>query len=274
MADVKITGLSDIGAAIVDTDVFELVDDPGGTPLSRKSAFSRLLTYISITTKTLTNTTFDEGATGNNLTITNAVQALTADEVTQLANIGSTTITADDWTAVAALAGTNTGDELAASVTVSGVAEIATSAETDTGTDAARTVSPDGLAGSYAGTKEITFSDAVDADTAVADGTATVIIPASIGGMDLVSVVAIVNTAGTTNTTDIQIRNVTQTADMLSTKLTIDSAETSSTTAATPAVIDTSNDDVATNDVLAIDIDAVSTTAAKGLVVVLEFRLP
>lgn len=50
---------------------------------------------------------------------------------------------------------------------------------------------------------------------------------------------------------------------MLSTAMTIDSAETSTSTAATPPVIDTANDDVATGDVIRIDIDAISTTAPK-----------
>jgi hypothetical protein len=43
--------------------------------------------------------------------------------------------------------GTNTGDEVAASLTVSGTVEIATVAETNTGTDATRAVSPAGLTG-------------------------------------------------------------------------------------------------------------------------------
>lgn len=77
-----------------------------------------------------------------------------------------------------------------------------------------------------------------------------------------------------TNTTDIQIANVTDSVDILSTKLTIDSAETGSDTAATAAVIDTSKDDLATNDLLRIDVDAVSTTPAKGLIVTIECRLP
>ena len=92
--------------------------------------------------------------------------------------------------------------------------------------------------------------------------------------MNLVRVLAYCVTAGTTNTMDIQIRNVTDSQDMLSTKITIDSTENSSATAATAAVINTSYDDVATNDVLAVDVDAVHTTAAKGLYVVLEFQLP
>ena len=92
--------------------------------------------------------------------------------------------------------------------------------------------------------------------------------------MNLVEVHAEVITAGTTNTTDIQIANVTDSVDMLSTKLTIDSGETGSDTAATAAAINTSNDDVTTNDMLRIDVDAVSSTAPKGLIVTLTFRLP
>lgn len=99
-------------------------------------------------------------------------------------------------------------------------------------------------------------------------------IDSRLDGMDLVDVHGEVITAGTTNTTDIQIHNLTQTADMLSTKLTIDTGETGSDTAATPAVIDTNNDDVAENDVIRIDVDAISTTAPKGLLITLGFRLP
>lgn len=111
-------------------------------------------------------------------------------------------------------------------------------------------------------------------DTATGDGKAFFRVPAELNGMNLTGVAACVYTAGTTNTTDIQIRNVTDSVDMLSTKITIDSTETDSSTAATAAVIDTTKDDVATGDKLAIDIDAVSTTAAKGLYVELRFELP
>lgn len=111
-------------------------------------------------------------------------------------------------------------------------------------------------------------------NTATGDAKAFFRIPAELNGMNLTGVAASVYTAGTTNTTDIQIRNKTQTADMLTTKLTIDSGETDSSTAATAAVIDTGNDDVATGDIIAIDVDAVSTTPAQGLVVELRFELP
>ncbi len=74
--------------------------------------------------------------------------------------------------------------------------------------------------------------------------------------------------------TDIQIANVTQAADMLTTKCTVDSTETDSSTAAAAPVIDSANDDVATADQIRIDVDAVSTTAAKGLYVELTFQNP
>ena len=111
-------------------------------------------------------------------------------------------------------------------------------------------------------------------DTETGNGKYYFHIPASMNGMNLVTVHAEVITAGTTNTTNIQIHNATDGQDMLSTGLTIDSTETGSDTAATPAVINASYDDVATNDVIRIDVDQVSSTAAKGLLVTMEFRLP
>lgn len=163
----------------------------------------------------------------------------------------------------------------AASLTAKGKVELATVTETSTGTDAARGVTPDGLAGSKFGEKAIQLVVFDFASTlSVGDGKFYFHVDSRLGGMNLVDVHAEVITAGTTGTTDIQINNVTQAADMLSTKLTIDSTETGSDTAATPAVIDTANDDVAENDLLRVDIDAISTTAPKGLILTLGFRLP
>ena len=106
---------------------------------------------------------------------------------------------------------------------------------------------------------------------AIGNGQAYFRVPSALNGMNLKSVAAAVVTAGTTGTMDIQIANVTDSVDMLSTKLTIDTEETDSSTAAVAAVIDTSHDDVTTGDMLRIDIDAVHTTAAKGLCVELQF---
>lgn len=167
---------------------------------------------------------------------------------------------------------------LAASETVVGKVELATAAEVNTGTDTGRAVHPDGLAASYAGTKAVSLpiTALVGDDHATGDGQAWFVVPACLNGMNLVGVVATVATAGTTGTADFQLRRVRSgsAVDMLSTKITIDSTETSTTTAATPAVINASNDDVATGDIIYLDVDAVQTTKAKGGAVGLEFRLP
>jgi len=111
-------------------------------------------------------------------------------------------------------------------------------------------------------------------DTATGDGAFYFHIDSTLAGMDLIDVHAEVITAGTTGTLDVQIANVTGAADMLSTKLTVDSAETGSDTAAAAAVIDTDNDDVAENDLIRVDVDAVHTTPAKGLIVTMGFKTP
>lgn len=163
----------------------------------------------------------------------------------------------------------------AASATNEGKVELATIAETDTGTDTGRAVTPDGLAGSVFGVKnisEICFD--FTTDCAAGDGKGYAHIPPPYSGMNLTYCHAEVITAGTTGTMDIQIYNLTDGWDMLSTKLSIDSTETGSDTAATPYVIDTNSDDVATNDVIRIDVDTIHTTAAKGLIVTLGFQLP
>lgn len=163
-----------------------------------------------------------------------------------------------------------------ATTSAKGVVELATAAEVNTGTDATRPITPDTAAGSnLLGRKEVqmvVFD--FTTDVATGDGAFYLHIGQTLNGMNLIDVHAEVITAGTTGTTDIQIHNLTDGQDMLSTVITIDSGETGSDTAATPAVINTSYDDVATNDVLRIDVDAVQTTAPKGLIVTLGFQLP
>lgn len=109
-------------------------------------------------------------------------------------------------------------------------------------------------------------------NTATGDGKFYLHIPRDLNNTILTEVHAEVITAGVTNTTDIQIANVDKAWDMLSTKLTIDSAETGSDTAATAAVINSFQDHVALNDVLRVDVDAISTTPAKGLIITLGFK--
>ncbi|MEE8115413.1 MAG: hypothetical protein V3T23_13800 [Nitrososphaerales archaeon] len=107
------------------------------------------------------------------------------------------------------------------------------------------------------------------------DGKVHIPIPSTVDGFDLETAHAQVVTVGGSGTMDIQIHNVTDGVDMLSTKLTIDAGEKGSNTAATPVVVDTNNDDVVEFDEIRIDIDAIHTApAAKGLVVRLTFTKP
>jgi len=100
-------------------------------------------------------------------------------------------------------------------------------------------------------------------------------VPADLNGMNLVVCHAFHTTAGAGGSPSlIQVRNVTQAADMLSTRIMIDVGETDSTTAATAYVINAAEDDVATNDIIAIDYDQRPTTSPLGLVVTLGFQHP
>jgi hypothetical protein len=163
----------------------------------------------------------------------------------------------------------------AASLTESGPIEIATSAETTTGTDATRAVSPDGFAGSNYGKRviQILVTDPNGSALTTGDGKAYFRINSVMNGWNIVAVAAHVTTASSSGIPTIQFHNVTDTVDLLSTLLTIDANEKDSSTAATPAVINTANDDVATADEWRVDVD-VAGTGAKGLVVEIVFSLP
>jgi len=98
-------------------------------------------------------------------------------------------------------------------------------------------------------------------------------IPSDLNGMNLVGVSAGVSTASSSGNPTFQIRNVTDSTDMLSTALTIDANEKHSSTAATAAVIDTNNDDVVTGDELKVNCTTAG-TGTKGVQIDLKFSLP
>ena len=161
-----------------------------------------------------------------------------------------------------------------ATTSSSGISELATSSETTDGTDTDRTVTPDALAQSDFGKTVVTIlvTDPNGDALTTGDGKAYWRVPSTINAYNLVDVEMAVTTASTSGNPTVQIHNVTDTADMLSTSLTIDANYTDSSTA-TAAVINTSTDDVATADMLRIDIDAAG-TGTKGLMVELTFQLP
>lgn len=113
------------------------------------------------------------------------------------------------------------------------------------------------------------------------DGAAYFPIPAELNGRVLTDVEAHVVTTGTTGTLNIDLARCDAVAsgntcsgavaDMLSTNLTIDTGESKTSTAAAAAAINAANDDVDTDEVIRVDVDAVHTTPAQGLVLILIF---
>ena len=112
--------------------------------------------------------------------------------------------------------------------------------------------------------------DAIEVDTTT--GVKYLPIPISCNGLDIKRVMAFVVTAGTTNPTTCQVRNMTKypANDALSAAMSIASGATKST----GGTIDTTKDDVSTDDILKIYITGQSTTKPRGLYVIVEFGLP
>jgi hypothetical protein len=165
-----------------------------------------------------------------------------------------------------------------ASLTNPGMAELATTAETSSGTDTGRVVTPDGLSQSVHGQRviQMVVVDFATALTVQASGAFWFHVPSTLNGFDIVDVHAEVITAGAGgDLITIDLYNVTQSGDILSTNITIDAGETGSDSAATAAVIDTGQDGLQTNDVIRVDIDQIgNTTAGSGLIVTLICKIP
>ena len=164
----------------------------------------------------------------------------------------------------------------AASDTAAGHVELAIASEVTTGTDATRAVTPDGLAGSNFGIKYAAVT--LNSTTALTTSEKAYFrIPAAYTGMNLVSVAATVGTgaagSSSSGTPTFTVKNVTDSNQMLSTSLTVDANEYTSATAATAAVIDTTKDDVVTDDLIEVAV----TTAGTGVTyatITMGFQLP
>jgi hypothetical protein len=110
-----------------------------------------------------------------------------------------------------------------------------------------------------------------DTDTVVAgDGAFIWAIPQDLNMTELLDVELDVTTVSSSGIVQVQLRNITQSADMLSTRVQVDAGEFHSKDAATQPVVDTANDDVAHGDRIAVDVDAAG-TGAMGLGIVLTF---
>jgi hypothetical protein len=102
------------------------------------------------------------------------------------------------------------------------------------------------------------------------DGKFQFCVSSDINGLNLIDADAFISTVSSSGLVTVQIRNVTQAVDMLSTRITIDESETTSYTAVTQPVIDTNNDGVITGDLIAVDVDTAG-TGAQGLGIILIF---
>jgi hypothetical protein len=102
------------------------------------------------------------------------------------------------------------------------------------------------------------------------DGAMYFFVSDDFNGTNLIDADACVSTASSSGLVTVQLHRMRGDVDMLSTAITIDANENCSYSAATPPVINGSNDDVVTGDIIRIDIDGAG-TGAKGLAVICQF---
>jgi hypothetical protein len=213
-----------------------------------------------------------------------AAPATTDETLTNNDTIGSPASSRTTWAAVfAALqssitaVGTLTSGDVDAAVTdattsAKGKVELAIASEINTGTSTSLANTPNALAGSNYGKR--TMSVLVNDSVALTSGDGKAYfprIPSYMNGWNIIEVAA--NMVAGTGLVTIQIHNLTQAADVLSTELTIDANEKDSKDAAAAAVIDTSEDDAQTGDRYRIDIDGAG-TGTTWLDVQMTFQLP
>lgn len=159
----------------------------------------------------------------------------------------------------------------ASSLTVAGKVELATSAEINTGTDTTRTMPIDQFVASNRNVRYILYRVIDSATDWSANGTTVV-------GGDLelpftgtiTEIGAYVDTAGTTGTAIVDV-NLNGTTLMTTNKLSFDSTEKSTRTAATAPTLTTTA--VTVGDLITVDIDTNHTTKSKGLTVRLGIRM-
>jgi hypothetical protein len=109
-------------------------------------------------------------------------------------------------------------------------------------------------------------------------------VPAALNTHKVIGVEANVSTPGTTGVITVQVVRCAATGsgnpcsgvvdNILSTAMTIDSGENSTSTAATPAVVDATKNTLSTGQMLAVVVTGIHTTPAKGLLVNLDIQNP
>lgn len=155
------------------------------------------------------------------------------------------------------------------SLTVKGKVELATTAEINTGTDSTRAMPVDQYVASNRNVRYVMIRS-LDSSSNCAVGT-------TIGGDfecpltgTITAIGGFVDTAGTTGTMVVDV-NKNGTTLMTSNKLSFDTTEKTTRTAATAPALTTTS--VTAGDIFTVDIDSIHTTPAKGLSVRIEIRL-
>jgi hypothetical protein len=280
MADVKISALGAI-ASVAGEDLVAIVDDPSGTPASRKATIDQIKTYIggitASSTDTLTNKTFDADGTGNSITnIENAdIKSTAAIDYSKLAALTDGNILVGNGSNVATSVNpsgdidiSNTGVfSIASGVIVNADVNASAAIEYSKLNLSSSIVSGDIVDGtialadiSTAAKTECIAIAASDETTALTTGTAkaTFRMPYA---FTLTDIRASLTTAPTTSglfTVDV---NDGGTSIMSTNKLTIDLTEKTTETAATaPALTDTA---LANDAEITVDIDAISGGATE-----------
>ena len=157
---------------------------------------------------------------------------------------------------------------VAASQTQPGHAELATAAEINTGTDTGRVMPVDQFVASARNVRYFLYR--------VLDPATSHTVTSTVGGDlelpftgTITEIGAWVDTAGTTGTGTIDV-NLNGTTIMTTNKITLDTTEKSSRTAATAPALTTTA--VTAGDLITVDIDGIQTTPAKGLTIRIGIR--
>ncbi len=213
--------------------------------------------------------------TGNAATVS-TITGLAPDTATTQATQASITTCANLTTVGTVTTGNVDAVVSAANLTTAGKVELATAAETNTGTDATRALTPDGFQASNRNLRFITF--------VLVDSTTDVTVDTDFGGDFTIPFAGVIqqadgtpdwcaaytDTAGTTGTMVVDV-HLNGTTIMTTNKLDIETTEKDSTTAATQPDLTTTA--IAAGDILTFDIDAIHTTAAKGLKVTITILM-
>lgn len=198
------------------------------------------------------------------------VKTIIGDAAADATTKGLATFTANDFNASSGNISIDYTNAQKATTTQAGfLTELATTAEIDTGTDSTRAMPVDQFVASNRNVRYVLYR-ILDSGTDVTTGTTK-------GGDfefpftgTITAVGGFADTAGTTGTMVVDINKAGSTI-MTTNKLSFDSTEKTTRTAATQPTLTTTA--ITAGDILTFDIDTIQTTPAKGLTVRLEVRL-